>query len=152
VRSSLSSSTIKRRHNALIKEIDMGNAPSWVPIAIVLVLAAIGIGLVFFNMYQAASGIRSMREIKRQVEVHSANMDEFTTLQTRFEELKRQFFACSLSQAEKQEMWKRVDAALAPAVAALLSDSAEAGLVHLRRAVVEAQSLVTDFASETETE
>jgi hypothetical protein len=111
---------------------------------VILALAAVGVGLFIFNMFQAASGIRSMREIKRAGEEHSANMDELTTMQAQLQELKRQFFACSLSQAEKQEMWKPVDAALAPAVNALLSGGAQSGLVHLRRAVAEAQRLVAE--------
>jgi|AGTN01.3.fsa_nt_gi hypothetical protein len=116
-------------------------------LAFVLVLAAVGIGLFLFNMYQASQGLKTMREIKRQGEAHDANMEELTTLQMRLAELKRLFFACSLSQAEKQEMWKPIDATLAPAVSALLSDGAQSGLVYLRRAVAEAQSLVTDFAA-----
>lgn len=111
-------------------------------------LLALGLALFLFNMNQATSGYRSMRNLDQRRKEQEARLAEYRKLIQELGALKRQFQTktASLSETERLELWRPVDKSFLKVFSHVVAGSHATAHDQLLETVAQAKELLAKLS------
>lgn len=111
--------------------------------AIVIALAAVGLGLLIFNLVQARNGWRQMKQMDRNFRASNALFSLIEGHERDLKGWKAEFDrrAGHLPEEERTRLWKPVDEHTVPAIRALMGGNSRLALSELTQAAAKARQV-----------